>query len=106
MCPRSFLRIRAGLKNHAKLPPNEDTIYGMASPTKSMTANAIRILVSSAILAWDTPVKTIRILPDGPTGVAAVRSLQLSSVSRTCSSTDLVWRLRLTGVMVQMENYY
>lgn len=55
--------IQSGHHGHrdvdAELAPNTDTIYGVASLTKSMTASAIGILVSSGKLAWSTPVRTI-----------------------------------------------
>lgn len=43
-------------------PPDKNTIYGIASITKSFTAAAISILVDERKLEWDTPIRTI--LPD------------------------------------------
>lgn len=45
-----------------KTPPDRNTIYGIASITKSFTAAAIGILVHEHKLEWDSPIRTI--LPD------------------------------------------
>lgn len=42
-----------------KLPPNDDTIYYLASLTKSFTAAAIAILVDHGQLSWDTPISQV-----------------------------------------------
>lgn len=42
-----------------KLKADSDTIYGVASLTKSMTAGAIAMLVGDGKLSWTTPVKDI-----------------------------------------------
>ena len=46
----------------AKVPPDERTIYHIASLSKSFTAAGIGILVEEGKLAWDTPIRDI--LPD------------------------------------------
>lgn len=38
-------------------PPNDDTIYHVASLTKAITASAVASLVDDGILAWDLPVR-------------------------------------------------
>ena len=46
----------------AKLPPDDDTIYHIASLSKSFTAASIGILVEEGKMSWDTPIRDI--LPD------------------------------------------
>ena len=46
----------------AKLPPNEHTIYHMASLAKSFSAFAVSSLVSEGKLKWETPI--VDILPE------------------------------------------
>ncbi|KAK4455293.1 putative D-aminoacylase [Podospora aff. communis PSN243] len=41
------------------LPPDSDTIYGVASLTKSFVASAMGILVDEGKVKWTTPVKSI-----------------------------------------------
>ena len=38
-------------------PPNDDTIYRIASLTKAMTASAVALLVEKGTLDWDTPIR-------------------------------------------------
>ncbi|KAJ5609478.1 D-aminoacylase [Penicillium herquei] len=44
------------------IPPDSNTLYGIASLTKSITASAICILVSEGKLDWTTPI--VSILPE------------------------------------------
>lgn len=46
----------------AKLPPDEQTIYHLASLSKAVTSAAFGILVEEKKIDWGTPIKTI--LPD------------------------------------------
>lgn len=43
----------------AKLPPDEQTVYHIASLSKAVTSAAFGILVEEKKIDWDTPVKTI-----------------------------------------------
>ena len=43
----------------AKLAPDKDTIFYLASLTKAMTAAAVGILVDEAALSWSTPLQDI-----------------------------------------------
>ncbi|MCJ1460972.1 hypothetical protein MMC28_011354 [Mycoblastus sanguinarius] len=38
-------------------PPNDDTVYAVASLTKAITASAVACLVNDGILDWDLPVR-------------------------------------------------
>lgn len=40
-----------------KLPPDDDTIYRVASLVKSLTASAVALLVDQGELDWDTPIR-------------------------------------------------
>ncbi|KAL8854475.1 MAG: hypothetical protein Q9221_000746 [Calogaya cf. arnoldii] len=52
-----------GLKDvSAQLPPDDDTVYYMASLTKAITCVAMAAVVDKGQLKWDTPVS--QILPD------------------------------------------
>ena len=52
-----------GYRNvEAGIPPDEETIYHIASLSKSFTAAAMGILVEEGRMKWDTPVR--QILPD------------------------------------------
>ncbi|MCJ1475571.1 hypothetical protein MMC13_004234 [Lambiella insularis] len=44
------------------LPPNDDTIYRIASLTKALTSSAVAMLVDDGKLNWDTPIREY--LPD------------------------------------------
>ncbi|KAJ5728691.1 uncharacterized protein N7483_003199 [Penicillium malachiteum] len=46
----------------AEIAPDSQTLYGLGSLTKSLTAIGIANLVHEGALSWDTPVKDI--LPD------------------------------------------
>lgn len=43
----------------AKLPPDEQTVYHIASLSKAVTSAAFGILVEEKKIDWSTPVKTI-----------------------------------------------
>ena len=38
-------------------PPNDDTIYRVASLTKVLTSSAVALLVEEGILDWDVPIR-------------------------------------------------
>ncbi|MCJ1456699.1 hypothetical protein MMC28_007063 [Mycoblastus sanguinarius] len=38
-------------------PPNDDTIYRVASLTKALTSSAVALLVEEGTLDWDTPIR-------------------------------------------------
>jgi CubicO group peptidase (beta-lactamase class C family) len=38
-------------------PPNDDTIYRVASLTKALTSSAVALLVEEGILGWDKPIR-------------------------------------------------
>ncbi|KAI0097663.1 beta-lactamase/transpeptidase-like protein [Nemania sp. FL0031] len=44
---------------HKKLPPDEDTIYYLASLSKSFTAAMVAMLVERGKMKWDTPISSI-----------------------------------------------
>ena len=46
----------------AQLPPDDDTVYYMATLTKAVTSAAMAVLVDRGQVKWDTPVS--HILPD------------------------------------------
>ncbi|CAG8982844.1 hypothetical protein HYALB_00006654 [Hymenoscyphus albidus] len=48
-----FGRLRASQPN----PPNDDTLYTVASITKLMTAGVVSNLVAQGLLDWDTPIR-------------------------------------------------
>ena len=47
-----------GTREHKqKLPPNDDTMYRIASLTKALTASAVALLVDEGKLEWDRPIR-------------------------------------------------
>jgi CubicO group peptidase (beta-lactamase class C family) len=38
-------------------PPNDDTVYRVASLTKVLTSSAVALLIDEGILSWDTPIR-------------------------------------------------
>lgn len=65
------------------LPVNRDTIFYVASLTKSMTAAALGILVDLGLLTWSTPVHDILPEMSRATDIFAAKLTVLDVLSHT-----------------------
>ncbi|KAK0744841.1 beta-lactamase/transpeptidase-like protein [Apiosordaria backusii] len=91
----AVFRLNLGIKNISKQqPPNSDTLYGVASVTKTFTASGIALLVDDGKLAWDTPIKLL--LPEV--------DLQDPDVSQKVTILDLL--THRTGMGVSNQWWY
>ncbi|KAL9103693.1 MAG: hypothetical protein Q9163_001287 [Psora crenata] len=87
----------------AKIPPDEHTIYHIASLSKSFTAASMGILVEEGKMAWDTPVH--KILPDFKQINATVNDkatmLDFMSHRTGLAPKNMLWLSEYAGVDLQ-----
>lgn len=86
----------------SSIPPDENTIYHIASLSKSFTAVCIAILVEEGKISWDTPVRDI--LPDfkhvNPTINNKATILDLMSHRTGLASKNMLWLRDYAGVQL------